>query len=346
MTLDSKKWERRWHPLRREWVIIAAHRQARPWSGHTLEEGDESAPPWLDGCYLCPRNPRVHGAINPDYEAVYVFDNDHPCVGSAAPDPGIGDDLYHLASAAGLSRVVCYGPEHDLRLCRMPLSRIESLLAGLQDQVRDCRADPSVAGVLIFENNGEAVGVSNPHPHCQVFGLGFHPTDFARELESCKSHFEKTGRVLLADIVRRELADSDRIVAQNEFAVAFVPWFARFAYEVYVVPRTSVSSIADLDDEARTGLAAIWKEVLVRFDNLWEQPFPYLMSIHEPPTDDGNYEAYRSFLAFSPPLRAPGLLKYLAGPETGAGTFIGDTWPEDKAAELRATDSIHYRDRV
>lgn len=345
MIEDSKKWERRWHPLRREWVILAAHRQDRPWSGHKLAREDEAGPAWVDGCYLCPGNARVHGAINPDYEDLFVFGNDHPCVGSAAPDPGEGDELYRRARATGLARVICYGPEHDLRLSRMPQQRVDALLARLQEQVRDCRADADVHGVLIFENNGEAVGVSNPHPHCQVFGLGFHPTDFARELEACNAHFEATGRVLLEDIVLRELTDGSRIVAQNEFAVAFVPWFARFAYEVYVVPRASVLSIVDLDDEARAGFAAILKEVLVRFDNLWEQPFPYLMSVHEPPTDGGDYAFYRSFFAFSPPLRAPGLLKYLAGPETGAGTFIGDTWPEDKAAELRAAAAVHYRDR-
>ena len=344
MIESAMKWERRWHPLRREWVVLAAHRQGRPWSGHTLEEPPEEPSAWIDGCYLCPRNARVHGAVNPNFSGIFAFDNDHPCVGAAAPDTSTVDDLYRRASAKGLARVICYGPEHHLRLCRMPQSRVVALLESLEEQVRDCRADPDVRGILIFENNGESVGVSNPHPHCQVYGLGFHPTDFARELAACDAHFAETGRVLLEEIVAREIADGERIVAQNDFAVAFVPWFARFAYEVYVVPRAPVTSLAELSDSARAGFAAVWKEVLIRFDNLWNQPFPYIMAAHEPPTDGGQYESYRCFFAFAPPMRAPGLMKHLAGPETGAGTFIGDTWPEDKAAELRAVAATHYLD--
>jgi len=342
MSESGVKWERRWHPLRREWVVLAAHRQARPWSGHTLPPCDESVPGWVQDCYLCPRNARVSGAFNPDYPDIFVFDNDHPCVGAAAPEPSGGDELYRRAPANGLSRVLCYGPEHNLRLCRMPVARVDALLAALQQQVLDCRRDPDVQGILIFENNGESVGVSNPHPHCQVYGLGFHPTDFGRELIACDEHRSATGRVLLDDIVEREVADGDRVIAQNDFAVAFVPWFARFAYEVYIVPREPVASIADASDRARAGLAAVLREVLIRFDNLWQQPFPYIMAIHEPPTDSGPYESYRSFLAFTPPMRAPGLMKHLAGPETGGGTFIADTWPEDKAAELRAVSTTHY----
>ena len=117
----------------------------------------------------------------------------------------------------------------------------------------------------------------------------------------------------MQDIVDRELSDGDRVIACNDHAVAFVPWFARFAYEVYVVPRRPCSSITDLDEAARQGVAAVWQEVLIRFDNLWQQAFPYVMSIHEPPTDGGSYPAYRAFLAFSPPMRAPGLMKHLAG---------------------------------
>ena len=311
----------------------------------TQDTAEADSPAWVDGCYLCPRNKRIHGAVNPDYHDIFVFDNDHPCVGEQAPEPSSSDDLYRRERANGLARVICYGPEHHLRLCRMPTDRVEALLATMQQQVIDCRNHPDINGILIFENNGEAVGVSNPHPHCQVYGLGFHPTDFARELGACDAYYSQHGTQLMQAIVDRECADGDRIIASNEHAVAFIPWFARFAYEVYIVPRAACSSIADLDEHQCAGLASIWHDVLVRFDNLWQQPFPYLMNIHEPPTDNQGYPSYRTFLAFSPPLRAPGLLKHLAGPETGAGTFIADTWPEDKAAELRAVPAVHYRQR-
>ena len=253
-----------------------------------------------------------------------------------ASDVEAGDDLFRRETARGLARVICYDPRHDMRLARLPASRADALLACFQAQIRECREREEIEGILVFENDGEAVGVSNPHPHGQVYGLGFHPADFARELAACEAHLERTGRALMDEIVERELEEGVRLVARNEGAVAFVPFFARFAYETYVVPRTPAQSLADLDATERAAVASLWHDLSVRFDALWGRPFPNIMTLHEPPTDGRAHPAWRSFLGFAPPLRAPGLKKHLAGPEVGAGTFIADTWPEEKAAELRA----------
>src|SRR4030095_9360973 len=167
-----------WHPLRREWFVISSHRNDRPWLGERKGGGDGSRelPPYVDDCYLCPGNVRVSGARNPSYSGVFVFDNDHPCVGPGAPatvDPPPGDGVYQNRSANGISRVVCFTPRHDLTLAELPESEIVNLLRVLQEQFRDLGAREGVRHVLVFENKGEVVGVSNPHPHCQIYATNF-----------------------------------------------------------------------------------------------------------------------------------------------------------------------------
>jgi UDPglucose--hexose-1-phosphate uridylyltransferase len=167
-------WEERWHPLREEWVIVAAHRQNRPWSGGTVEHDEEPEPDYVADCYLCPGNVRVSGRRNPEYTGVYVFDNDLPCVGAHAPrelEKPAG--VYRNRPAEGLARVVCYSPRHSLTLAELEAAEVEDLVRAWQEQYRELGARPEVNHVLIFENKGEAVGVSNPHPHGQIYATNF-----------------------------------------------------------------------------------------------------------------------------------------------------------------------------
>ena len=336
-------WEERWHPLREEWVIVAAHRQSRPWSGAEIT-GQAPKPPAFDpGCYLCPGNARVSGATNPDYAGTFVFDNDHPCVGEKAPrdlvpPPGV----YRSRPAAGVARVVCYSPRHDLTLAELDVNGVDDLLRTWQEQMRELASHPDVNYVLIFENKGEAVGVSNPHPHCQIYATNFTFKYIETELAAGRRHLDETGRVLFQDILAAERQDGRRIITQRDSAIAFVPYFARYAYETYVAPLRSVATIADLDDIERRDLAAVLRDVVIRFDNLWRMPFPYVMALHQGPVK-GDTKGYHFHIEFHPPLRRPNLLKYLAGPEIGGGNFLSDTSPEEKAAELAASGGPHYR---
>jgi UDPglucose--hexose-1-phosphate uridylyltransferase len=341
----NEKWEQRWHPLRQEWVVIAGHRQDRPWSGEMLGAGGHDLPAYVDDCYLCAGNSRVSGAVNPDYSGIYVFDNDHPCVGPAAPlDVGAAPGVYRKAPANGLSRVLCYGPEHHLRLSRLPVPRVAALLRAWQEQYRDLGARPEVQHVLIFENNGEAVGVSNPHPHCQIYATNFIFKTTETELDASRAHAASTGHGLFADMIASERADGRRLLDENDSALSFVPYCARYAYEVFVAPKGRHASIAELSTGEIDGLAEVLRSLLIRFDNLWQMDFPYVMVLHNAPTDGADHSSYHSYISLHPPLRKPNLLKYLAGPELGGGNFIADTWPEDKAAELRACDTTHYAD--
>jgi len=336
-------WEERWHPLREEWVIVAAHRQNRPWSGETIDFAEVEGPAYQSDCYLCPGNTRVSGITNDEYTGTFVFDNDHPCVGTDAPEPTSATP-YKNRAAHGNARVVCYSPNHSITLAELEIPEIENLLRVWQKQYLELGADPEVRHVLIFENKGEAVGVSNPHPHCQIYATNFIFKTIENEVRACDRHFAEAGSILFQDIIAAEKVDGRRIIAENETAIAFMPYFARYAYEVYVAPKSTHPSIDQLEPKEITDLATVLKQTLVRFDNLWRMPFPYVMVLHQAPTDEGEYGTFHFHIEFHPPLRRPNLLKYLAGPEIGGGNFLSDTAPEEKAAELRAAGDIHYKD--
>ncbi|MBV9230319.1 MAG: galactose-1-phosphate uridylyltransferase [Chloroflexi bacterium] len=338
-------WEERWHPLREEWVIIAAHRQNRPWIGATVAPNEAPIPSYVSDCYLCPGNRRVSGNYNPDYQSTFVFDNDHPCVGMDAPESVRPIPPYRSRSARGYARVICYSPRHDLTVAEMSPASIAEIVQVWQQQTLDLGNSPTVNHVLCFENKGETVGVSNPHPHAQVYATNFVFKTIETEVSASERYLQDTGRTLFSDIIAAEQADGRRILYEDEYAIAFVPYFARYAYEVYVAPKRRVSHIYDLDDCEVEALAHALKNVTVRYDNLWQMSFPYVMPLHQAPTDGGDYSSFHFFIAFHPPLRRPNVLKYLAGPEIGGGNFVSDTLPEEKAAELLALPKTHYRER-
>ena len=338
-------WEQRWHPLREEWVVISAHRDDRPWLGERVVAQDEDIPHHVDDCTFCPGNLRVSGERNPDYPGVFVFDNDVPCVGpDALPARKAPAAIYRNRAATGLSRVVCYTPRHDLTLARQEVGEIDDLLAVWQEQYRDLGGRTEVNHVLTFENKGTVVGVSNPHPHGQIYATNFVFKTIEIEAAATARHHANTGRVLFQDILAAEISDGRRIVVGARSATSFIPYFARYPFETYVAPTETHASLADLSQRERTDLAAVLKETLVRLDNLWEISFPYVLVLHQAPTDGQPHPGFHFHIQIHAPLRQPGLLKYLAGPEIGGGCFLNDTAPEDKAAELRAVSSIHYRD--
>jgi UDPglucose--hexose-1-phosphate uridylyltransferase len=342
--MAERLWEQRWHPLREEWVIIAAHRNERPWIGEEVERSDVPVPSYDPECSFCPGNTRVSGDVNAGYGGVFVFDNDHPCAGREAPtDLEKPTGIYRNRPADGLARVVCYHPRHDLTLAEMDVDGIERLLACWQQQYRELSARPEVAHVLVFENKGEVVGVSNPHPHCQIYATNFAFKTIENEVHICGRHHAETGRRLWEDIVASECQDGRRVLAENGEAIGFIPYFARYAYETFVGPRRAVPSLAEVSDTERRAIARILKLVLVKFDNLWRMSFPYVMALHQAPTDGQDHRSFGFHIEFHPPLRKPNLLKYLAGPEIGGGSFLADTCPEDKARELQDAPDRHYR---
>lgn len=337
-------WEQRWNPLRREWVVLAAHRQERPWSGEIVERSAEPLPEYVSDCYLCPGNRRVSGAVNPAYTATFVFDNDHPSLSPRAPTeleapPGI----YRNRPAHGICRVICYSPKHNLSPAELTQQETENVVGLWRQQYLELSSAPGIEHVLIFENRGEVVGVSNPHPHGQIYAANFIFKTLETELHACGEHFENTGRFLFQEILEAEELDGRRILYQNRSVVVFVPYFARYPYEAFVVPKAPRPSLADFADSELADLAEALRWLLIKYDNLWRMPFPYVMPLHQAPTAGSRIPWFQFHIEFLAPLRKPNLLKYLAGVELGGGNYLLDAAPEATAARLRALPDVHYR---
>ena len=325
---------------------MAAHRQNRPWIGETVDHSREPLPAYSPDCTFCPGNRRVSGALNDSYENTFVFDNDAPCVGEDAPEALTAEfPVLQSRPARGKARVICYSPRHNTTLAELRVAEVARLIEVWQVQYRDLGERPGIEHVLIFENKGAVVGVSNPHPHGQVYATNFVFKHIETELRASNEHLARTGRVLFQDVLEAERKDARRVLFENATAIAFVPYFARYAYEVYVAPKRSVPSVAALSSAEVGDFAEALSHVLIKFDNLWTMPFPYVMALHQAPTDGLDHRAFHFHIEFHPPLRKPDLLKYLAGPEIGGGNFLSDTSPEEKAAELRALPSLHYSQR-
>jgi UDPglucose--hexose-1-phosphate uridylyltransferase len=288
------------------------------------------------GCYLCPGNERVSGQVNPAYEAVFVFDNDQPCVAGAAPPAQPPPRGFVNRPASGVARVVCYSPRHDYSLGDLDDDELDALLGVWQEQTEELSAHAGVEHVLVFENRGELVGVSSPHPHCQIYATNFPFKTILDEARVSARHHAETHRVLFQDVIRAEIDDGRRLLEASGDAIAFVPYFARWPYEVFVAPRESHESIVTLSADERRSLARTVRAVLHRYDSLWRMPFPYVMVLHQAPTDGRPHPGFHFHVEFHPPLRKPTLRKYLAGPEIGGGNFLNDTSPEASAADLRA----------
>ena len=322
--------ELRWHPFLEQWVITATHRQERTF-----------LPP-DDFCPLCPTQP---GGFPTEIPAerfdVVVFDNKFPSLQSPPPPPAVaGTALTPVLPAGGRCEVVVYSPDHRAALATMALPRIEHLLRVWRDRYLELAADPAIRYVMIFENKGQEVGVTLHHPHGQIYAFPFVPPIPQQELAASKAHRARTGRCLLCDVLAGEREDGRRVVLEGERFVAWVPFHARWPYETYLAPTAHQRSMAEWTEADVADLAAVLKGLLLKFDALFGRPFPYMMVIHQAPADGGAGGAGAGdchlHFEFYSPLRTAEKLKFLAGCESGAGTFINDTLPEERAAALRS----------
>lgn len=320
--------ELRWHPILEEWVITATHRQ------------DRTFLPPDDYCPLCPTKPGAFPTEIPaaDYEIV-TFENKFPSLQHPAPEPAIEETgLYKVRPADGICEVLCYTPRHGGTLTDATLEEMRSLVEVWTDRFRDLGARDFIDYVLIFENKGKDIGVTLTHPHGQIYAFPFIPPKIQRELDSAAKHMDRTGSCLFCDIIAEETRDSRRVVVENDSFIAAIPFFARYPYEVYILSKKHHQSMLGFGETERADLAGILKAVLLKYDNLWGISLPYMMVMHQAPTDGRDHGSYHFHIEFHPPNRTKTKLKYLAGCETGAGSYINDTIAEEKAAELRAAE--------
>jgi UDPglucose--hexose-1-phosphate uridylyltransferase len=317
--------EMRWNPVLREWLVTATHRQDRT---------------FLPPAGFCPLCPTQAGGFPTEVEQesfeFVVFENKFPSLAREPIAPSVeSSDLYPVVQSQGVCEVVLYTQEHTLTLAELPEEKLEQLIQVWKDRYIDLGSKSEIEYVFIFENKGEAIGVTIHHPHGQIYAFPFVPPKVQREIDSEEEHFTRTGHCLHCDIVNHELSQKDRLVAENDQFVAFVPFYARYPYEVNIYARGHVPSMAQFDEALQRSLASILKTVLVKYDNLWGFSLPYMMVMHQAPTNGKHYPGSHFHIEFYPPFRTREKIKYLAGCESGAGTFVNDTLPEEKAAELR-----------
>jgi UDPglucose--hexose-1-phosphate uridylyltransferase len=307
-------------------VIVATERQERTFH------------PPAEYCPFCPTASGGFATEVPagDYEIVSL-ENCFPSFRGDAPAPAArATSPYDRGRAAGECEVVLYSPEHAGSLGSLPAAHARALVDVWADRYRELGGRPDVHYVFIFENRGPEIGVTLTHPHGQIYAFPFVPPRVERELAAAARHHERTGRCLQCDIVDRELADGGRLVTTNGSWVAYVPFAARWPYEVHLGSREHRESLLDLSDAERADFGQALQTVLQKYDHLWGFPMPYILSMHQAPTDGVARPGCHLHIELTPPYRSRERLKYLAGCETGAGTFINDTLPEERAAELRA----------
>jgi UDPglucose--hexose-1-phosphate uridylyltransferase len=317
--------ELRWNPVMREWVVTATHRQ------------DRTFLPPPDYCPLCPTKPGGFPTEVPEetYEFV-VFDNKFPSFHPVPPPPAVeGSDLMPVRPAKGRCEVVLYSPRHDATLADASQQDLIRLTRVWRDRYENLGKETDIDYVFIFENKGTAIGVTLHHPHGQIYAFSYLPPRIERSIASETAHHEATGRCLHCDVVASEVADGRRVVAQNERFVAFVPFYARYPYEVHIYAKGHLPSLSVFTPSDDESFAEILHAVLRKYDALWAMSLPYIMVMQQAPTDGVTRPGSHFRVEFYPPLRTREKLKYLAGCESGAGTFINDTLPEEKASELR-----------
>lgn len=313
----------RWHPLRGEWVTYAPARQDRTFL----------PPPEWDP--LAPTTDPAHPTEVPvgNWE-IAVFENRFPSFVGAPHAPP--DAIVPTAAGVGACEVVVFTQSAAGSLGALPLVHVAMLIDVWADRTQELGARPEIQYVMPFENRGVEMGVTLQHPHGQLYAYGFVPPIPARELAAARDHHERHGRGLLASHVDAELADGRRVLAASADAAAFVPVCARYPYEIWVVPRRPAATLVDLAPEERRAFALALKTALMKLDGLWQRPCPYVLVVHQAPTDGREHPGGHVHAEIYPALRSASRLKYLAGTELGAGTFANDVLPEHAAADLRA----------
>lgn len=312
--------ELRWNPLLNDWVMIASHRQERPQMPK-------------DWCPFCPGSGKV-----PNEYDVLAYDNDFPALMLDPPEPDdVSTEFYKVAPAYGKCEVILYSSDHYASLPKLPISHIRKLVDLWCDRFINLSRYEKIKYIFIFENRGEVVGVTIPHPHGQIYGYPYIPLKIQRELESCKKYYEEKGECLICRMNREEVSFKRRVIIENEHFLTYLPFFTEYPYGVFIVSKSHKDKIIDFTDEEKTSLAEILRDTVGTLDSLFDYEFPYMLCMHQSPVNSGSYsEFYHFHIEFYPPMRSRDKQKFNASSETGAWAPCNTTSPEEKAEELRS----------
>ncbi|HHW31040.1 MAG TPA: galactose-1-phosphate uridylyltransferase [Clostridiaceae bacterium] len=311
--------ELRWNPLIKDWVMIASNRQDRPQMPK-------------DWCPFCPGS----GKVPDDYD-VYKYDNDFPVLTLNPSEPhNTASKFYKTRKAYGKCEVILYSPNHKATLPELQLDQIKKLVDLWAHRFEDLMKDQQIKYIFIFENRGEIVGVTMPHPHGQIYAYPFIPKRIQLELDSSIEYYQTNGNCLFCDIIKEEVNSGKRVIFENEDFIVFLPFFTEYPYGVYIGSKNHKPNLLQFNEAERMNLARVIKETAGTFDSLFDYQFPYMMCIHQEPVNSGDLSKYCHFhIEFFPPMRSRNMQKFNASSETGAWAHANPTIPEEKAEELR-----------
>ena len=330
---------RRYNPLTREWVLVSPHRMERPWLGQVERSAAPTRPPHDRDCYLCPGNVRANGERNPDYAETFVFDNDYSALLPKAPGVSeasrIQSPLLVSHPERGVCRVVCFSPRHDLSLADLPVAQVRRVVDTWTQQYFELGSLPFIHYVQIFENKGEMMGASNPHPHGQIWANESLPSEVFKEHQALNDYLLEAESCLLCDYLAQEHKLGQRVVLENDGFVALVPFWAVWPFETLVMGKRHAPSLLHLTTPERDALADILQRLTARYDHLFGVSFPYSMGLHQQPTDGRDHRAWHLHGHFYPPLlRSATVRKFMVGYEMLAQPQR-DLPPEAAAERLR-----------
>jgi UDPglucose--hexose-1-phosphate uridylyltransferase len=329
-----------------DWILVSPHRMKRPWQGKVEDLAEDDRPAYDPACYLCSGNKRSDGSINPDYTNAFVFTNDFSSLLADTPQGEVNhNDLLMAKSESGICRVICFSPDHSLTLPLMGEEAIENVIELWQKEFKQLSANPSIKYIQIFENKGDVMGCSNPHPHGQIWASSSVPLELSKETTQQKKYFQQHGKSLLSDYLKIELEQNERIVLENEHFAALVPFWAVWPYETMILSKRHIQSIVQFDENEKKSFAAILKNLTAKYDNLFNISFPYSAGMHQAPVNDGEHNEWHWHMHFYPPLlRSATVKKFMVGYEMLANPQR-DITAEMAATTLKGLSEIHYKQK-
>ena len=333
---------RRYNILTGEWILVSPHRTKRPWQGKNEKVAIEKGENYDPSCYLCPGNTRSSGKTNPDYKEPFSFVNDFSALLPDSPKLQKNEGLLKAETEIGICKVVCFSPDHSLTLPLMEVEEITKVVQIWKKEFKELGEKENINYVQIFENKGEVMGCSNPHPHGQIWSQYSIPTEIEKKTRHFKDYWEKNKRSLLSDYLAQEMKSKERILLENEHFVALVPYWAVWPYEVIIIPRKHHQHIGQLNRAEESSFAQMIKKLITKYDNLFGTSFPYSSGIHQAPTNDKNHPEWHFHMSFYPPLlRSATVKKFMVGYEMFAGPQR-DITAEQAANTLRELSDTHY----
>lgn len=325
----------RYNILTGEWILVSPHRSKRPWQGKHETNSNTERPTYDDSCYLCPTNVRANGEVNLNYENVFVFDNDFAALQSNTPTFKINDGLLIAESESGICKVICFSPDHSKSLADMTVEEINKVVEAWQYEYKTLGAIDAINYVQIFENKGDVMGCSNPHPHGQIWSQNTIPNEVLKKENQQKDYLKKNNSNLLIDYINQELLLNERIIFQNDDFVVLVPFWAVWPFETMILPKQHQKDILDMNSKQTKSFAEAISTVTKKYDKLFNCSFPYSAGIHQSPTNGKLNIHWHWHMSFYPPLlRSETVKKFMVGYEMFASPQR-DITPESAANTLK-----------